>query len=927
MSDPKQAHPSLAIVGLSAIYPDAHSLTEFWENMLAQRRAFRTLPSERLRLSDYHDTDKSAPDKTYSTQAAVLSGYRFDRLGFKISGSTFRATDMTHWLALDVAKRAFEDARLFELGELWNRSATGVYLGNTLTGEFSRASLMRYRWPYVRRTVESALLEAGWSASARKDWLEQLEQRYKAPFAPIGEDSLAGGLANTIAGRVCNTFDLQGGGYTVDGACSSSLLAVSQGCQALVQGDVEVALVGGVDLSLDPFELLGFAKTGALAQDEMRVYDERSAGFWPGEGCGMLVLMTEQRARALGLRIYAVIRGWGISSDGQGGITRPEVRGQRLAFQRAYQRAGFGAETVTYFEGHGTGTAVGDATELNTLIEQRLAAGGSAQEPAYLGSAKALIGHCKGAAGVAGLIKATLALHHQLIPPSVGAERPHRALQDPQAPIQLAREGRLWPAHRPLRAAVSSMGFGGINTHVVLEGATSTRRQSLQSRELRLLRSAQDAELFLLGEPDRAGLLARVQQLLAWAPKLSRAELGDLAATLHQSRARNTRWRAAVVASTADQLTRRLQRLLHWLEEGRTEQHDDSEQTFLGEASRPGKLGLLFPGQAAPVYLEGGAWVRRFEPVGQLYGQAQLPVGGDPLCTAVAQPAILTATLAGLQLLELLQVEASVGLGHSLGELAALHWAGGLSREQVLALGRVRGDVMARLGDPAGAMISVSASPESLQPLLEGLELSVACYNGPDKTVLAGAQEMLSVLEARLKARGLRGVRLPVRRAFHSPLMQEAVTSFAQTLANTELTNLERPIFSTVTGEKLDPSSVEPELLRRLLAEQLVAPVRFTQAIQAAGPEVSLWIEVGPGRILAGLTPSECSPSMPGVDPCRACFTSWRPSMRWACRWRPLRCLKGALSVPSHSIGSPSFWPILVRPLPSCQKAWNRPSW
>ncbi|MFM7201754.1 MAG: type I polyketide synthase [Myxococcota bacterium] len=848
------SQPRLAIVGLAAIYPDAHSPAELWENMLAQRRAFRTLPDERLRLADYYDADTSAPDKTYSTQASVLSGYQFDRLGFKISGSTFRATDMTHWLALDVARRAFEDAGLLAMGERWNRSLTGVYLGNTLTGEFSRASLMRYRWPYVRRTVDAALLDAGFSAAARSAWLEQLEVRYKAPFAPIGEDSLAGGLANTIAGRVCNTFDLQGGGFTVDGACSSSLLAVSQGCQALVNGDVEVALVGGVDLSLDPFELLGFAKTGALAHDEMRVYDERSAGFWPGEGCGMLVLTTEEHAKEQGLRTYALIRGWGVSSDGQGGITRPEVRGQRLAFQRAYRRAGFGADSVTYFEGHGTGTAVGDTTELSTLIEQCQEAGGSAQEPAFLGSAKALIGHCKGAAGVAGLIKATLAVHHQLIPPTVGAERPHRLLQGKNSPIQLARGGRLWPAHRPLRAAVSSMGFGGINTHVVLEGATSVRRKKLLPRETRLLRSAQDAELFLFGAPDREHLLAQLRQLLVFAPRLSRAELGDLAATLQQSRARQDRVRASLVASTAEQLTTRLKRLQSWLEQGLSEAQDDGQQTFLGTQKSTGKLGLLFPGQAAPVYLEGGALARRFEGVAQLYQEAQLPVGGDTLSTAVAQPAILTATLAGLQLLELLQVEASLGLGHSLGELAALHWAGALSREQVLALGRTRGDVMARLGHPEGAMLSVSASPESLQPLLEGLEVTVSCFNGPEKTVLAGNQDALAVVEARLKARGLGGVRLPVSRAFHSPLMQEAVAPFAQALATFTPAPLEKNLYSTVTGGLLQPSESSAERLRKLLAEQLVKPVQFTQAIEAAGTELALWIEVGPGRILGGLT-------------------------------------------------------------------------
>ena len=158
----------------------------------------------------------------------------------------------------------------------------------------------------------------------------------------MGEETLAGGLSNTIAGRICNHFDLKGGGYTVDGACASSLLAVAHACSALAAGDLDVALAGGVDLSLDPFELVGFAKAGALAPDWMRVYDARSAGFWPGEGCGVVVLMRLADAIAQGRRVVAVIRGWGISSDGHGGITRPEVEGQLLALRRAYRRARLG---------------------------------------------------------------------------------------------------------------------------------------------------------------------------------------------------------------------------------------------------------------------------------------------------------------------------------------------------------------------------------------------------------------------------------------------------------------------------------------------------------------------------------------------------------------------------------------------------------
>src|SRR5437899_251069 len=541
----------IAIVGLACRYPDANSPADLWDNVLAQRRAFRRLPAERLRAEDYFSEDRQAPDRAYSALAALIEGYEFDRVKFRVAGSTFRSADLTHWLALDVAAQALADAG-FADGEGLPKEATGVLLGNTLTGEFSRASLMRLRWPYVRRTLAAALQEEGWPAEKLDAFLATLEARYKSPFAPVGEESLAGGLSNTIAGRICNYFDLKGGGYTVDGACASSLLAVTTACSALVSGDLDLALAGGVDLSLDPFELVGFAKAGALAAEEMRVYDLRSAGFWPGEGCGFVVLMREQDALAQGRRIYATIRGWGVSSDGSGGMTRPEADGQLLALRRTYRRAGFSIETAAYFEGHGTGTNVGDATELKTLSQARQEALANSF-PVAIGSIKANIGHTKAAAGVAGLIKATLALHTQVLPPTSGCEQPNAELTGRKPALRILREAEPWPADAPLRAGVSAMGFGGINSHLVLEGSAARRRTSLSPRERMLQRSPQDAELFLLGGKDADDLRAQARHLLSFAAKLSFAELSDLAAEL-QRRLGDIRMRAALIASRPEGL-------------------------------------------------------------------------------------------------------------------------------------------------------------------------------------------------------------------------------------------------------------------------------------------------------------------------------------------------------------------------------------
>ncbi len=467
----------IAIVGAACRYPDATSPSELWENVLAQRQAFRRMPRERLPLDDYYSPDPKTPDRTYSQNAALITNWTFDRAKYRVSRSTYDSADLAHWLALEVADAALRDAAFEPPAD-----TTGVILGNTLTGDSSRANSLRLRWPYVRR----AAMNAGISGEE----LRKLEEEFNGPLAAVGEDTLSGGLSNTIAGRICNYFGFHGGGYTVDGACSSSLLSVIHACNALASGELDVALAGGVDLSLDPFELIGFAKVTALAKERMWVYDKKSNGFLPGEGCGFVVLMRRDDAIREGRHIYASLLGWGMSSDGHGGMTRPESSGQRLAFQRAYKRAEISIDSVTMFEGHGTGTPVGDPIEISTVTSLL-----SDDRPRFIGSIKANIGHTKAAAGIAGMIKAMMAVSTGVIPPITGCNEPRDV-----APLQVTQRPIAWPENTPRRAAVSAMGFGGINTHVILEGEG-------RPKSVPVLRKP-DAELFLFGASSQEELSA-----------------------------------------------------------------------------------------------------------------------------------------------------------------------------------------------------------------------------------------------------------------------------------------------------------------------------------------------------------------------------------------------------------------------------------
>jgi enediyne polyketide synthase len=840
----------IAIVGMACRYAEAHSPRELWENVLAQRRSFRRIPRLRLNLAEY-SPQQQREDAISVTMAAVLEDYEFDRIRFRVAGDTFLSTDLSHWLALDVAEQALTDAGMPN-GSAGQRERTGVFVGNTLAGEFSRANLMRLRWPYVQRVISAALQNGGGKLS--DDYvrlLAEIESIYKSPFPATTEDSLAGGLSNTIAGRICNYFDLKGGGYVVDGACASSLLAVANACSALQASDVDVALAGGVDLSLDPFELAGFSKLGALAIDKMRVFDEQSSGFWPGEGCGFVVLMRREEAMAQQHSVRAVIRGWGISSDGSGGITRPELSGQVLALQRAYHRAGYGIDSVAYFEGHGTGTAIGDTVELQALSQVRRSVSNHAPAAA-IGSVKANIGHTKAAAGVAGLIKTAMALQAKVLPPNTGCDHPHPELNGEGPALRIMRDGELWPDEAPARAGVSAFGFGGINTHVTLEAADHSDRKSFTGFEQQRLSSAQDCELFLLQASDLDELVVQLDGILPLANEISYAEMTDLAAHLaNELDCDQKPLRAACVAATPQELEHAIRVLRDCCASGSTTQMGCSQGVFLGKAGTPPRIGFLFPGQASPVYTEGGIWSRRFSEVRDLYKRAHLPQVRS-VDTEVAQPCIATASLAGLLLLRRVGIESNVAVGHSLGELTALCWAGAMDEETLLRVIAERGRLMSQLADPAGSsMASIQAACEDVRRRLNGDPIVVAADNAPTQTVVSGKAFAVKRFVGRLSADGVTATMLPVSHAFHSPLMADPAKAFSRYLTSERLGAVSKTkrIVSTVTGTAIEENTD----LCRLLTDQITMPVLFAKSARDMAAEADLVIEVGPGSVLTDI--------------------------------------------------------------------------
>jgi enediyne polyketide synthase len=477
---------------------------------------------------------------------------------------------------------------------------------------------------------------------------------------------------------------------------------------------------------------------------------------------------------------------------------------------------------------------------------------------------KGNIGHTKAAAGVAGLIKATMAVHHQVIPPATGHATPHPVLTEVHPALRVPLTVQLWPDSLPVRAGVSSMGFGGINAHIVLAGDSSMRRTSLDAFTTRLVGSRQDAELLLLDASSPAELRDRVASLAELADRLTFAEVGDLAATL-AGQAGDGPVRAAVVARSPDQAAERLRRLVEVLDGGTTRLVDPSGGVFLAAAAAAVRIGYLFPGQGSGRGA-GGALSRRFRQAQRAPWPANASADGDQVATDVAQPRIVSSSLEGLRVLGLLGIEATAAAGHSLGELTALHWAGAMDEQALVDLAAERGRVMADASEGGGAMAGIAAAPEAVEALLREAPgraadaVVIAGYNGPRQTVISGLAAAVTQVSRAAAEKHLAAMPIRVSHAFHSPLVAPAAARLERYLSGCQLLPLRRRVLSTVTGDAL-PADAD---LRQLLVSQVREPVLFAAAASQMAADADLLIEVGPGHVLSTLA-ADIAPGVPVI--------------------------------------------------------------
>ena len=878
-ADPTQQVP-VAIIGMGCLFPKAENLSDYWSNIRNRVDAIGEVPESHWRPEDYFDADPKAPDRTYARRGGFLSPVDFPPLDFGIAPNNLEATDTTQLLGLMVARQALEDAGYGEGStKPLDRGRVSVILGVTGTLELVIPLGARLGHPIWRRALKAS--------GVPETQAEEVVKRIADSYVGWQENSFPGLLGNVAAGRIANRLDLGGTNCVIDAACASSVGALNLALLELAAGRCDLALTGGLDTFNDIFMYMCFSKTPALSPNgNARPFDSECDGTILGEGLGILALKRLDDARRDGDTVYAVIRGVGSSSDGKGNaVYAPSAAGQVRALEQAYSIAGTPADTIELVEAHGTGTKVGDATELKALNEVYR---GAREKGTWcaLGSVKSQIGHTKAAAGAAGLIKAALALHHKVLPPTIKVDRPLDGLSPGQSPFYVNTEARPWlprPGH-PRRAAVSAFGFGGSNYHCVLEEAEPAKSPIDWDGKTQSLAFSADSK------EGRATAIDGFPRGLKW----------------DESRTEAARSRGAFQPLSSHRLTvviRSEEDLEATLERARkvvlgSASPRDRQGIFVGSGSKPGKLAMLFPGQGsqyvgmlremACVFPQVQEALAQADAAGALksspgadssddrlsdriypipvFSEAERAVHENSLRdTAAAQPAIGALSIGLFRVLADFGIHPDAVAGHSFGELTALRAAGRIDSASFAMLARERGRLMAAAArDGKGAMLAVLAPLDTVVSTLreENLDLVIANKNGPRQCVLSGRLEEIERATRIFESRRIAVRPLPVSAAFHSPDVDDACIPFLTTLRTVDVSHSDIPIYANATASLYPLDAAE---CRELLADQIRWPVEFVAEIKAmAAAGVGLFVEVGPDSKLTALVRSILEDREPG---------------------------------------------------------------
>nr|CCE88378.1 polyketide synthase [Sorangium cellulosum] len=804
----RAASEPIAVVGVGCRFPGGGEDPEaFWRSLREGVDAVRKIPEERW------PRDAIAPEKPETRWAGLLHEVdRFDAAFFNISPREAMKLDPQQRLLLELVWEALEDAG--ERPDLLMGSRAGVFIG---------------------------VCSLDYQQCIRSGGLEEIEAY-----------DLTGNISSTVAGRISYAFGFQGPCVSLDTACSSSLVAIHLACQSLRSRESDLAVAGGVCLILSPTTMYLLTATQALAADgRCKTFDARANGFVRGEGAGIVVLKRLSDAERDGDRIWAIIRGSAVNQDGRStGLTAPNVLSQQALLETALKSARVAASEVSYVETHGTGTSLGDPIEVEALkaVLGEARADGSA---CVLGALKTNIGHLEAAAGVAGFIKALLALRHELIPRNLHFQALNPRIDLAGTPLVIPTEAVPWKAGpKPRVAGVSAFGLSGTNAHVIVEEAPARQAPS----------SAQEAASYLLplSAKSAAALTASARSWQQWLTQGEGSEqrLHDLAYTASVRRSHHEH-RLGVVGSSKEEIAAALEAYARG---------EAPAGVLQGRAwSAAPQVVFVFPGQGSqwvgmgkrlleeePVFRAAveacDAAIRResgFSVVKELKAEER---ASRLVEIDVVQPVLFAMEVGLSALWRSWGVEPAAVVGHSMGEVAAAHVAGALTLEDAAAVICRRSRLLRKVSG-RGAMALVELSLGEAEAALSGYaeRLSVAVSNGPRSTVIAGEPSALEEVLSRLEREGVFCRRVKVDVASHSPQMDPLRGELLGALVGLSPKGASVPMWSTVTGERLRGE----ELVPGYWADNLRKPVLFSRVVRGLleqGP--TLFVELSPHPIL-----------------------------------------------------------------------------
>lgn len=796
---------AIAIVGMSCSVPGASDLNVFWENLIGEKETIRHFSIEELLAAGVDES--LVTQKNYVKSYGYLEDIdQFDAQFFDYSPRDAEILDPQHRLFMEHAWQALEQAG-YAPGCESEMGAVGIYAG-----------------------VNSN--QYGFNLMNDPELLSNMGELQVL----LGVDK------DYFATRLAHRFNFHGPAMTVATGCSTSLVATHQACQSLLSRESDMCIAGGVSLRYVDKQGYMFTEGGISSPDgHCRAFDAEAQGTVFGSGLGVVILKRLSDAERDGDTIHAVIKGSAINNDGSDkvGYTAPSVSGQAKALTEALSMAEVPAESVSYIEAHGTGTALGDPIEIEALNQAYGPGLKSADVRCAIGSLKTNVGHLDSAAGVAGLIKATLALKYKQIPASLHFNSPNPNIDFEHSPFYVNTKLNHWEGEEPRRAGVSSFGVGGTNAHVILEEAPENESEASQK----------PAHLFVFSAKNSSAVEAMVKETAEYFQSNRDINLADAAYTYQMGRqAFSHRYHCVARdhAQALDMLSR------------------DLPELQMVPDSAP-QVAFLFPGQGSQfvgmgreLYEHGSEYQYHLD----ICANHLTPLLGcdiRPLIfgevsdaqtllqqTQYTQPALFSVGYALAKQWEAWGVKANGMLGHSVGEYVAATVAGVFSLEDALTLIAKRGELISRL--PCGSMVAVQLSESEVRTYIESEPLDIAAVNTPNKTVVSGDENAIKTLEKKLTLSNVAHQRLSTSHAFHSRHLEPMLNDFRKAVSLCELHAPQIPFISNVSGHWI----TEDEAVRAdYWVGHLRDAVNFRDGIKNLSAEGEwIFLEVGPGQSL-----------------------------------------------------------------------------